>query len=158
MIPNQDLDVPLNYFDDLPGFELVEIHVTSEPNDEEASEEAVSMSRETEYRAIEPTASRDLVCAVSSSVKTISSTIIAAFVSRSAISSTTTPGPPRISLSELLEVLTALTLSLFLVIIYECFGVYIYVKELPKPPPFLWKSTAAALLVMGLRYLRYGIV
>ena len=168
VIPKQDFDVPPGYFHDLPGFELVETHLASESDDKEmwpdfddegtSSEKAASISYKTESRAVEPPALRDLVRLGYSFLKTTYSTILAALVSRTAISLGNSPVPSRISFSELLEVLAALTLSLFLVIVYECFGIYLYVKELPKPPAFLWKSMAAVLLVLGLRYLRYGII
>ena len=159
IIPKQDLDIPFGYFDDLPGFELVETHLASGSDDEEpSSEKTESISRETERRTVKLPALRDLVRLGYSFLKTTSSTILAALVTRTVISSNASLIPPRISFSELIEVFTALTLSLFLVIVYECFGIYLYVRELPKPPAFLWKSMAAVLLVLGLRCLRYGII
>ena len=157
--PNQDIDVSLGYFEDLPGFELITIHLASESDNEGVlSDKALSISHGTGCRPVEPPALRIIPYTGNSLLGAIFSIILASLVSRTSTSSAPSLVPPRVSLGELLEVFVTLIMSLFLLIIYECFGIYLYVKELPKPPPFLWKSIVAALLVLGLKYLRYGII
>lgn len=55
-----------------------------------------------------------------------------------------------------MEALGGLVLSVLLVVVYECVGVYVYLEKLPPPPRFLWRLGVLVLLVVlvvGLRVL-----
>ena len=55
-----------------------------------------------------------------------------------------------------MEALGGLVLSVLLVVMYECVGVYVYLKKLPPPPRLLWRLRVLVRLVVvvvGLRVL-----
>lgn len=53
-----------------------------------------------------------------------------------------------------MEALGGLVLSVLLVVVHDCVGVYVYLKKLPPPLRFLWRLGVLVLLVVvvvGLR-------
>ena len=71
------------------------------------------------------------------------------FASRVATKSTLPVDDQHLSMSEKMIAFAGLLLSVLLVIVYECVGVYLYVKQLPPPPRFLSKLGILVLMAVG---------
>ena len=162
LIPAQD--VGLHIFDDMPGFALAKNHRPS------ATHEGPLVANTPKYQPLTAEQS-DLgtpdSCTITVSlqqspnkafsIQTLLSLLVSYIVTRST-PFTDTPRP--VSLHEVMEVSLGLSLSMLLVIIYELISIYTYIKDLPRPPPFLSKLVLLVLVVLGLRALKgnFGLV
>ena len=155
LIPEQDLDDLSEFLYGVPGFGLVSSNDALDAQDpkrfEEKSSDTEALSVETGYQTIE----EDTDPKTTSS---LSHTVLSLFLSRTTLSSDPSQHNLPVSGTEVLEVLTALFLSFTLIMTYEGLSIYRYIKELPSPPPFLWKVVATGLVAVSLKYCRYGIL
>ena len=64
------------------------------------------------------------------------------------------------SFREMIEAFVGLAVSVLLVIVYECVGIYTYIKTIPHPLPLLSKLVLLVLLAVGQRTLKgnFGLV
>ncbi len=153
VIPDQD--VGLSIFDDMPGFALARIHLASTTQDPLL---VASPPKPQSRAASGPSAlSFPISRTPAVSIKSFFSLFVSHTVTRSTRS---TDDPQLLSLREVTEACVGLVLSVLLIIVYECVSIYIYVKELPRPPPFLSKLALLVLLAVGLRILKgtFGLV
>lgn len=163
VIPAQD--VGLDIFDDMPGFALADNQFM------EQDDTPLVFAAQTRPRI--PT-EQDPSLAASASVMNVSplrrerpglEDLLASLTTRypvpsllsytAALSTCSAEDSPFYSLGEGMEALGGLLLSVLLVVVYECVGVYVYLKKLPPPPPrFSWRLGVLVLLVVvvvGLR-------
>ena len=162
VIPAQD--VGFHVFDDMPGFALAKNHRPSRTHQERSiASTSRSQSLTAEEWDWDPPDSRATAVSLQKppnaafSVQILLSLFKSCNVTRST-SLTDTPRP--VSLHEVMEVSLGLSLSVLLVIIYECISIYTYIKDLPRPPPFLSKLVLLVLVLLGLRALKgnFGLV
>ena len=162
VIPAQD--VGLHIFDDMPGFALAKNHrpsgtrkaplASSTPKSQLlTAEESDLSSPDSRSTAVSLQKSPDKAF----SIQTFFSLFVSYIVTRS---SPTTDTPRPVFLHEMMEVSVGLSLSVLLVIIYECISIYTYIKDLPRPPPFLSKLVLLVLVGLGLRALKgnFGLI
>lgn len=164
VIPAQD--VGLDIFDDMPGFALAENHFT------EQDDTPLVFTAQNPPRI--PT-KQDLSLAASASVMNVSPLrrerpglrdLLASLTTRyrfpsllsyiAALSTCSADDSPFYSLGEGMEALGGLVLSVLLVVVHECVGVYVYLEKLPPPRRFLWRLGVLVLfvvVVVGLRVL-----
>lgn len=178
IIPAQDdsiipaKGVGLHIFDDMPGFALAKNHRPSARQEVPFASNApkhLSLGAEQsnlgqpDSRATaalspkSPTKATSKPPTKAMSIHTLLSLFVSYIVTRST-HFTDTPRP--ISVHEVMEIFIGLSLSIFLVIIYECISIYTYLKDLPRPPPFLSKLVLLVLVVLGVRALKgnFGLV
>ena len=162
VIPAQDLGHYI--FDDMPGFALAKNHRPS-ATQEVPFTANIPKSHSLTAEDLDLGSPVSPATAVSSqkppntavSIQTLLSLLVSYIVTRS----TPFTGIPRpVSLHEVMEVSLGLSLSVLLVIIYECISIYTYIKEIPRPPSFLSKLVVLVLVVLGLRALKgnFGLV
>lgn len=162
VIPAQD--VGLHIFDDMPGFALAKNHRpsatqevpltanTPEPQPLMAEESNVgSLGSRTTALSLQKPPTKAV------SIQSFFSLSVSYIVTRS---SPITDTPRPVSLHDVMEISVGLSLSVLLVIIYECISIYTYIKDLPRPPPFLLKLVSLVLVALGLRALKgnFGLV
>ncbi|KAM0800790.1 hypothetical protein BDR22DRAFT_850547 [Usnea florida] len=160
IIPAQGLHI----FDDMPGFALAKNHrpsatqevplVTKTPKSQPTTAEKPDLgSPDSRATAV--------LLQKSSNTAFSTQTFFSLFVSYIVTRSTPFTDIPRpVSGREVMEVSLGLSLSVLLVIIYECISIYTYIKDLPRPPPFLSKLVLLVLVALGLRALKgnFGLV
>ena len=153
VIPDQD--VGLSIFDDMPGFALARNHLASTAQDPPL---AASTPKPQSLAIARPS---DLCLPTSRTTAVSMKSFFSLFVCHTVTRSTrSTDDPQLLSLREVTEAFVGLVLSVLLVIVYECVSIYIYVKDLPRPPPFLSKLVSLVLLAVGMRILKgtFGLV
>ena len=162
MIPDQD--VGLHIFDDMPGFALAKNHRPS------ATQEVPLVANTLKSQSLtagqsdlgHPDSRTTAVSLQKSPNTTLSiQALFSFFVSYLVTRSPHFTGSPRpVSLHDVMEISVGLSLSVLLVIIYECISIYTYIKDLPRPPPFLSKLILLVLVALGLRALKgnFGLV
>ena len=162
IIPAQD--VGFHIFDDMPGFALAKNHralATQGPPLVASTSKSQSLGAE-ELDLGSPDSPPTTVPLQKSPGTTVSIvTLISLFVSYIVTRSTPFTNLPRpVTLREVMEISVGLSLSVLLVIIYECISIYLYIKDLPRPPPFLSKLVLLVLVALGLRALKgnFGLV
>lgn len=153
VIPAQD--VGLDIFDDMPGFALARNHVAPTTAQDPP---LVATTPEPQSRSTMPSDSGSLF---SFTTNVSMESFLSLFVSYTVTRSTRSTDDQRLlSMREVIEAFVGLALSVLLVIVYECVSIYIYIKTLPSPPPFLSKLILLVLLAVGLRSLKanFGLV
>ena len=171
VIPDQD--VGLHIFDDIPGFALAKNHppltpaqssplTVDKPSVDIRDTPPVAPSHKSSGKMPQGcwTYFMDLILSLPTSVSTRSFTSL--FVDYTITTSTHSHYDPPLplSLGEAMEAFFGLVLSVLLVCVYECIGIYVYLKSFPSPPLFLSKLVGVVLLVVGLRFLKgnFGLV
>ena len=162
IIPAQD--VGLHIFDDMPGFALAKNHRPSATHEVPlVANTPVSQPLTAEESDLNSPDSRTTAVSLQKpptkavSIQSFFSLLVSYIVTRS---SPITDTPRPILLREVMEIAVGLSLSVLLVIIYECISIYTYIKDLPRPPPSLLKLVSLVLLALGLRALKgnFGLV
>ena len=103
----------------------------------------------------------DLGLATSHTASVSTESFFSLFVSHTVTVSPRSPDDSQIlSLREVMKAFVGLILPMLLVIVYECVSIYIYIKDLPRPPPFFLKLVLLVLLAVGLQTLKrdFGLV
>ena len=159
VIPAQD--VGLHIFDDMPGFALAKNHRPSATQEvplvANTPKSQPLMAEESDVGSL---GSRTTVVSLQKpptkavSIQSFFSLFVSYIVTRS---SPITHLPRPVSLHEVMEISVGLSLSVLLVIIYECISIYTYIKD---PPPFLLKLVSLVLVGLGLLALKgnFGLV
>lgn len=153
VIPAQD--VGLHIFDDMPGFALARSHLASttaqNPHPTASAPKSESLIARPSDSGLRPPLTTNAS----------KRSFLSLFVTYTVTSSTHPTDNHRLpSPREVAEASIGLALSVLLVIVYECVSIYIYIKSLPRPPPFLSKLVLLVLLATGLRILKghFGLV
>ena len=162
VIPAQD--VGLHVFDDMPGFALAKNHrpsATQEVPLVANTPKPQSLTAEKSVSGFPDWHSTAVLSPKSPTTAVSTQSFFSLFVSYIVTRSTPLTDTPRpVSLREVMEVSLGLSLSVLLVTIYECISIYTYLKDLPRPPPFLSKLVLLVLVALGLRALKgnFGLV
>ena len=154
IIPAQD--VGLDIFDDMPGFALAENHIM-EPNPSlvlTAQNPARTSTKQGPPLATSASTTnvshlqqgRRSLGVLTSLTTRYPFSFLASYTA--ALSTRSAADSRFLSLGEGTEALGGLVLSVFLVIVHECVGVYLYVKKLPPPPRFLWRLAVLVVVVV----------